>query len=63
LLGEDGKNYNDKRDTNEILGINLDVTKKTEKIKAVLFYNHTKYESNEIEFTNINPYSEQTAAD
>lgn len=63
LKGEDGKNYNEKRDTDEILGINLDTTIKTEKIKAVLYYNHTKYESNEIEFTNLNPYTEQDAAD
>lgn len=63
LKGEDGENYNEKRDTDEILGINLDTTIKTEKIKAVLYYNHTKYESNEIEFTNLNPYTEQDAAD
>lgn len=63
FLGEDGKTYNDKRDTNEILGINLDTTIKSEKIKAVLFYNHTMYESNEIEFVNEYPYTEQQAAD
>lgn len=63
FLGEDGKNYNDKRDTDEILGINLDTTIKSEKIKAILFYNHTMYESNEIEFINKYPYTEQQAAD
>jgi hypothetical protein len=56
--GDSENKYYDKRDTEAILGINLDTTLKTEKIKAILYYNHTKYESNVIEFTNSNPYTE-----
>ena len=56
--GDSENKYYDKRDTDAILGINLDTTLKTEKIKAILYYNHTKYESNIIEFTNSNPYTE-----
>jgi hypothetical protein len=36
----------------EIL-ISLDSTKQTQKYKALVFFNHQKYESNELEFTNL----------
>lgn len=61
--GVDGALYNIERDVSEILGIYLDPLKEKEKIKAVLFYNHTMYVSNEIEFTNENPPIDGPAAD
>jgi hypothetical protein len=45
-------------DPNVILRLMLPITNRQEKYKAILFYNHVKYESNEITFVN-----ERTPAD
>jgi hypothetical protein len=41
-----------KRDNSEVLNLKLGYNISTDTIKAVLFYNHNKYVSNELVFTN-----------
>lgn len=46
-------------DSNAILHLSLPTDNREEKVKALLFYNHEKYESNEIVFTNERPPLEE----
>lgn len=44
--------------SDEIVSIDLNADISTEKIKAILFYNHDKFESNILEFTNYKSFDE-----
>lgn len=59
---EDPPVYKDKSET-PYENLELDITRKTEKIKAVLIFNHVVYESNELEFTNLEDLVDNTTAD
>ena len=61
-VNKDGDRYDTKVSSeheNGLLDLVLDSKTKEEKIKAILFFNHEKYESNEIVFTNARPPIEE----
>ena len=65
----DNNKFEEKPDNSSLINIYLDPETKQEKFKIVLYYNHEKFESNELVFTNlhanevIDPILQETMSD